>query len=176
LEKEIPAVEKRLALFCLLAALILGGNLALQTWRQSSQEPAPAPNAPTAVADAANGDAANNAAANPNANSAADDSAADDSAGDDNGKPQVAAASTAATATDRPKDSPAKDQPPRHRLTRSRRGRPPSARRSARLTHPLAIVSSRHSTAWERPWNELNYCPISTANSTRTSATLAIWG
>jgi YidC/Oxa1 family membrane protein insertase len=126
LEKEIPAVEKRLALFCLLAALILGGNLALQTWRQSSQEPAPAPNAPTAVADAANGDAANNAAANPNANSAADDSAADDSAGDDNGKPQVAAASTAATATDRPKDSPAKDSPAKDSPAKDSPASPPS--------------------------------------------------
>ncbi|MEY4178642.1 MAG: hypothetical protein RLY70_2216 [Planctomycetota bacterium] len=32
-------MEKRLALFCLLAALILGGNLLLQTWLQQSREP-----------------------------------------------------------------------------------------------------------------------------------------
>ncbi|MFM7071637.1 MAG: PDZ domain-containing protein, partial [Planctomycetota bacterium] len=47
-------MEKRLALFCLLAALILGGQLMLQTLRQSSVEP---------EGQVANGDSAANPAA-----------------------------------------------------------------------------------------------------------------
>lgn len=52
-------MEKRLALFCLLAALILGGQLMLQTWRQSSVEP----EGQVAAGDSA----ADPAAANPDA-------------------------------------------------------------------------------------------------------------